>query len=91
MIGFSKSLQLLKNWLQPVVLACTEHLGWGTGRPTSVDRDGLPQPYSDLGPDYSYYLLYGLWPDIYIISVNISYIYCLITLVYLGGTIQPRT
>ena len=29
-----------------------EHLGWGTGRPTSVDRDGLPQPYSDLGSDY---------------------------------------
>ena len=25
-------------------------------RPTSVDRDGLPQPYSDLGPDYSSYI-----------------------------------
>ena len=33
--------------------ARTEHLSWGTGRPTSVDRDGLPQPYSDLGSDYS--------------------------------------
>ena len=80
MISYNKSLQLLKSRLLPVVLACT-----------SVDRDGLPQPYSDLGPDYSSYLLYGFWPDIYITSVNISYIYCLITLVYLGGTIQPRT
>ena len=43
MIDYSKSLQI-------------EHLGWGTGRPTSVDRDGLPQPYSDLGPDYSSYI-----------------------------------
>ena len=55
MIGYSKSLQLLKSWLLPVVLVCTEHLGWGTGRPTSADRDGLPQPYSDLGSDYSSY------------------------------------
>ena len=91
MIGYSKSLQLLKNRLQPVVMVCTEHLGWGTGRPTSVDRDGLPQPYSDLGLDYSSYILYDLWPDIYITSANISYRYCLFTLVYLGGTIQPRT
>ena len=45
--------QLLKNRLGPVVMLGTEHLGWGTGRPTSVDRDGLPQPYSDLGSDYS--------------------------------------
>ena len=51
MIGYSKSLQLLKSRLQPVVVVCTEHLGW-----TSVDRDGLPQPYSDLGPDYSSYI-----------------------------------
>ena len=28
---------------------------------------------------------------VYITSVNISYRYCLITLFYLGGTIQPRT
>ena len=56
MIGYSKSLQLLKSRLLPVGLVCTEHLGWGTGRPTSVDRDGLPQPYSDLGPDYSSYI-----------------------------------
>ena len=40
MIGYSKSLQLLESRLLPVVLVCTEHLGWGTGRPTSVDRDG---------------------------------------------------
>ena len=45
MIGYSKSLQLLKSRLQPVVMVCTEHLGWGTGR-----------PYSDLGPDYSSYI-----------------------------------
>ena len=31
-------------------------LGLGTGRPTSVDRDGLPQLYSDLGSDYSSYI-----------------------------------
>ena len=55
MIGYSKSLHLLKSRLL-LVLVCTEHLGWGTGRPTSVDRDGLPQPYSDLGPDYSSYV-----------------------------------
>ena len=30
MIGYSKSLQLLKSQLQPVVVVCTEHLGWGT-------------------------------------------------------------
>ena len=29
------------------------HKSWGAGRPVSVDRDDLPQPYSDLGPDYS--------------------------------------
>ena len=56
MIGYSKSLQLLKSRLLPVVLACTDHLSWGTGRPTSAARDGLPQPYSDLGPDYSSYI-----------------------------------
>ena len=56
MIGYSKSLQLLKSRLQPVGVVRIEHLGWGTGRPTSVDRDGLPQPYSDLGPDYSSYI-----------------------------------
>ena len=56
MIGKSKSLQFLKSRLLPVVLACTEHLDWDTGRPTSVERDGLPQPYSDLGPDYSSYI-----------------------------------
>ena len=56
MIGYRKSLQLLKSRLQPVVVVCTEHLVCGTGRPTSVDRDGLPQPYSDLGPDYSSYI-----------------------------------
>ena len=53
MIGYNKGSQLIKSRLLPVVLACIEHLGWGTGRPTSVDRDGLPQPYSDLGSDYS--------------------------------------
>ena len=56
MISYSKSLQLLKGRLLPVVLACTEHLGWGTSRPTSADRDGLPQPYSDLSSDYSSYI-----------------------------------
>ena len=56
MIGYIKSLQLLKSRLLPVVIVCTEHLGWGTGRPTSVDRDGLPQPYSDLGSDYISYI-----------------------------------
>ena len=29
------------------------HKGWGSGRLASVDRDDLPQPYSDLGSDYS--------------------------------------
>ena len=53
MIGYNKSSQLLQKPALPVVLACTKHLGWGTGRPTSVDRDGLPQPYSDLSSDYS--------------------------------------
>ena len=81
MIDYSKSLQILKSRLRPVVVVGTgqlvynancpglspphtvtsyesvyEHLGWGTGRPTSVDRDGLPRPYSDLGPDYSSYI-----------------------------------
>ena len=62
MIDYSKSLQILKSRLRPVVVVGTsyesvyEHLGWGTGRPTSVDWDGLPQPYSDLGPDYSSYI-----------------------------------
>ena len=27
------------------------HKGWGSGRPASVDRDDLPQSYSDLGSD----------------------------------------
>ena len=57
------------------------YLGWGTGRPTPVDRDDLPQPCSDLGSDYSSFLPYGFSPTIYITSVNISYGYCLITLV----------
>ena len=57
MIGYSKSLQLLKSRRQPVVVVCTELLGWGTGRPTSAARDGLPQPYSDLGSDYSSYII----------------------------------
>ena len=52
MISYNKSWQLLKSRLLPVGLACTEHLGWGTGRPTSAARDGLPQPYSDLRSDY---------------------------------------
>ena len=56
MIGYNNSSQLLKCRLLPVVLACTEHLGWGTGRPTSVDQDDLPQPYSNLGSDYSSYI-----------------------------------
>ena len=61
-----------------MVLARTEHLSWGTGRPTSVDRDGLPQPYSDLGFGLQFLdLLYGFSPDIYITSGNISYRYCL--------------
>ena len=38
------------------MLTCITHLSWGTGRPTSVDRDGLPQPYVDLGSDYSFYI-----------------------------------
>ena len=29
------------------------HKSWSAGRPVSIDRDDLPQPYSDLGPDYS--------------------------------------
>ena len=52
------------------------HWGWGSGRPASVDRDDLPQPYSELGSDYSSFLLLGLFT-----LVNIIYIYCLITLV----------
>ena len=66
---------------QPVTYSVYLHLGWGTGRPTPVDRDGLPQPCSALGSDYSSFLLYGFSPAIYITSVNISYRYCLITLV----------
>ena len=58
---------------------------------TSVDRDRFPQPYSDLGPDYSSDIPYDLGPEIYTRLVNINYKYCLRTLVYLGGTIQPRT
>ena len=53
------------------------HLGWGAGRPTSVDRDRLPQPYSDLGPDYCSDIPYDLGPEIYTRLVNINYKYCL--------------
>ena len=35
------------------------HKSWGSGRPASVDRVDLPQPYSDLGPDYSSVFPYG--------------------------------
>ena len=34
-------------------------LGLGTGRPGSVDRDDLPQPYSELSSDYSSFPPYG--------------------------------
>ena len=40
MIDYSKSLQILKSRLRPVVVLGTEHL----------------DPYSDLGPDYSSYI-----------------------------------
>ena len=56
------------------------HLGWGTGRPTPADRDALPQPCSDLGLDYCSFLLNGFSATICGTSVNVNYIYCLITL-----------
>ena len=56
------------------------HLGWGTGRPTPADRNALPQPYSDLGSDYCSFLLNIFTATICGTSVNVNYIYCLITL-----------
>ena len=70
-----------KDRSQPVTIQCI--YTW-VGAP--VDRRRLtgmvcPQPCSDLGSDYSSFLLYGFSPAIYFTSVNISYRYCLITLV----------
>ena len=86
MIGNNKRYNYSKSRLIPVMSVCHEHLGWGASRPTSVDRDRLPQPYSDLGPDYCSDIPYDLGPEIYTRLVNINYKYCLRTLVYLGGT-----
>ena len=91
MIGNNKSLQLLQKPVNTGHVHMYWNLGWGTGRPTSFDRDRLPQPYSDLGLDYSSDLPYDLDPEVYTRLVNINYKYCSRTLFYLGGTIQPRT
>ena len=56
MIRYNSNYNYSKDRLLPVMLACTLHLGWGTGRPTSAARDGLPQPYSELGSDYKSYI-----------------------------------
>ena len=49
-----------KDRSQPVTIQCIyTWVGAGTGRPTPVDRDDLLQPCSDLGLDYSSFLLYG--------------------------------
>ena len=65
-----------KDRSQPVTIQC---LYTWVGAP--VNRDDLPQPCSDLGSDYSSFLRYGFSPTICYTSVNISYRYCLITLV----------
>ena len=52
MIRYNSNYNYTKDRLLPVMLACALHLGWGTGRPTSAARDGLPQPYSELGSNY---------------------------------------
>ena len=49
--------QFIGKWLlhKPVKtgdFTVSYHLGWGAGRPMSVDRVALPQPGSDLGSDY---------------------------------------
>ena len=64
------------------------HLGWGTGRPTPADRDALPQPYSDLGSDYCSFLLNIFSATICGTSVNVNYIYRLITLATL--VVHPK-
>ena len=91
MIGNNNSLQLLQKPVNTGQVRVSWTLGLGAGRPTSVDQDRLPQPYSDLRPDYRSDIPYDLGPEIYTRLVNINYKYCLRTLVYLGGTIQPRT
>ena len=58
----------------------SNHLGWGTGRPTPADRDALPQPCSDLGSDYCSFLPNGFSATICGTSVNVNYVYCLFTL-----------
>ena len=89
MIGNNKSLQLLPKPVNTGRVRMYWTLGLGH-RSTDVSCPGsLPQPYSDLGPDYSSDLPYDLGPEIYTRLVNISYKYCLRTLVYLGGIIQP--
>ena len=66
------------NRSQLVTIQCP--ITWGTGRPTPADRDALPQPYSDLGSDYCPFLPNGFSATICSTSVNVNYIYCLITL-----------
>ena len=44
------------NRSRPVTLQC---INTGIGAPVSVDRDDLPQPYSELGSDYSSFRPYG--------------------------------
>ena len=56
MIRYNSNYNYSKSRLLPVMLACTLHLGWGTVWPTSAARDGLPQPYSELGSDYKSYI-----------------------------------
>ena len=66
-----------KDRSQPVTIQC---LYTWVGAPVDRRRH-LPQPCSDLGSDYSSFLPYGFSPTICCTSVNISYRYCLITLV----------
>ena len=63
------------NRSQPVTIQCP--ITW-VGAP--ADRDALPQPCSDLGSDYCSSLPYGFSATICGTSVNVNYIYCLITL-----------
>ena len=47
MIGYNKGSQLIKSRLLYRWCWCVLNTWvWGTGRPASVNRDGLPQPYS---------------------------------------------
>ena len=77
--------QFIGNWLwhKPVTtgdFTVSYHLGWGTGRQMSADRDALPQPGSDLGSDYCSSLPYSFSATICGTPVNVNYIYGLITL-----------